>query len=62
VPRGSCGVSVASVPGVYALLRLYLDGCVRCVKWLISDGEERACVELNVNSKYACSVIGIGGG
>jgi hypothetical protein len=43
-------------------LRLYLDGCVRCVKWLIPGGEKRACIELNVNSKYACTIIGIGAG
>jgi hypothetical protein len=29
------------------------------VKWLIPGGEERACIELNVNSKYACTIIGI---
>jgi hypothetical protein len=34
VVAGSC----VSVPCVYALLRLYLDGCVRCVKWLIPGG------------------------
>jgi hypothetical protein len=43
-------------------LRLYLDGCVRCVKWLIAGGEERPCIELNVSSKYACTIIGIGAG
>jgi hypothetical protein len=45
---------------VYVLLRLFLGGCVRCVKRLIPGGEEKACIELNVNSKYACTIIGIG--
>jgi hypothetical protein len=25
-------------------------------------GEERACIELNGSSKYACTIIGIGAG
>jgi hypothetical protein len=41
---------------------LYRNGCVRCVRWLIPGGEERACIELNVRSKYACAIIGIGAG
>jgi hypothetical protein len=41
---------------------LYLDCCVRCVKWLIPGGEKGACIGLNVNSKYACTIIGIGAG
>jgi hypothetical protein len=32
------------------------------VKWLIPGGEVRACIELNVYSKYAGAIIGIGAG
>jgi hypothetical protein len=44
---------------VYAPLSPGLDDCVRCVGKVIPVREERACIELNVGSKYACAKIGI---
>jgi hypothetical protein len=44
---------------VYAPVGLYLDCSVWCVAWLIPGWEERACIDPNVDSKYACTIIGI---
>jgi hypothetical protein len=40
---------------------LYLVYCVWYVARLIPCTEERARIDLNVNSKYACTIIGISG-
>jgi hypothetical protein len=41
---------------------VYLDSCVRCVKWLIPGGDKRASIEHNVSSKYAWAMFGISAG
>jgi hypothetical protein len=44
---------------MYAPVGLYLDDCVRCVDRSIRGREEVACIDLDVDSKYACTITGI---
>jgi hypothetical protein len=47
---------------VYAPSRLHLDSCVWWIAKLTPSRKERACIDLNVSSKYACAIIGIRAG
>jgi hypothetical protein len=59
--RGCAAVVARRVLRVL-LSRLYFDSCVWCAAKLIPSGDERASLELNVSSKYECTIIEISAG
>jgi hypothetical protein len=59
VARECCVGALRVNSGVYALLSSGIGEFVRCVGKLIPVREESACIDLDVGSKYACTIIEI---